>query len=165
MDAVRRWWWLNPWREVRRQAACYESRIDDLCETAQMDFATIRQLETELDATRAKLRNALLGNLHTATNAQQPEFVLVGIDRGPGLGKRLIAGPPGAGAELGMTSMDDPPPRWKITATLARPLFIDRPDYAAALEHMRTIWQNWDAEQPTTVAAPIDPPARGAIEP
>jgi hypothetical protein len=142
----------------------YQHMINDLCETAQTDTATIHRLEAELREAQALIgrlevdlayaRHQLRGNLHTATDAQVPEFVLVGIDRGNGQGKRLIAARDLPGAALAMTDMDDPPPRWKVTATLARPLFIDRPSYAAALEHMRTIWANWDADQPTTAIGP-----------
>lgn len=162
-------WWLNPWREC----VALDGRISELCETARMDIATISQLEERLAdqidenlSLRGKLRAALApqGNLHNATAAQVPEFVLVGIDRGNGQGKRLIAGRDLPGAALSMTDISDPPPRWVVAATLARPLFIDDADYAACLARMREIWMNWDREKPASRAT-IEPPARGMIEP
>lgn len=157
---VRLPWWLNPWREVRVlrwQRGEQEIRIRRMAELVSEMSDNVTRLKGHLAAAERQLR----GNLHTATADQKPEFVLVGIDRGPVLGKRLIAARDLPGAELGMTAIDDPPPRWQIRATLDRPLFIDGPDYATALDRMRAIWANWD--KAATGGLPVEPPARGAI--
>lgn len=136
-------WWLNPWRECARLG----QRIGDLCETAEMDIATIRTLEDRLAEAERQLRN--LQGAQTPEGALpaggQPDFVLVGIPR-PGLGVRVLAARDMAGTRFGMTDAQDPPPRWKIMATLVQPLFVDDQDYGRALARVREIWANWERE-------------------
>lgn len=170
-------WWASPWR-LRHERDVLAHLCDRLTER-EADLTgecarlrgqlvqserLLRKADQDIDELRSQLHQAR-GSLHTATDHQQPEFVLVGIDRGPGLGKRLIASRDLPGAELAMTEMTDPPPRWVIRAVLARPLFIDRASYGQALEHMRQVWANWDAGARPADRESIEPPARGAIEP
>jgi hypothetical protein len=145
-------WWLWPWpqakrnqahialgkaltRELEQQAADYEQRIDDLCETARQDMATIAHLEGEL----LKATSTVTGALST----QRPDWVLVGIPR-PGAGVRVWASRELSGTAFDMTPMDEPPPRWQIKATMAQALTVDEADYAVAMAKISTIWQNWD---------------------
>jgi hypothetical protein len=46
---------------------------------------------------------------------------------------------------FGMTEMNDPPPRWKISSVMANMLIIDKPDYPQALARLFEILANQDA--------------------
>jgi hypothetical protein len=139
-------WWVHPWKTIRvlrrwneRQAGM----IRDLGET-------VSQQRTEISGLKRRL-SGLLAAGPVTVSAQVPstgnvEFVLVGIDR-TGQGKRLIASRKLGQTVFAMTEPSDPPPRWKIGATMAEALFIDKPGYDAALEHMAVIWRNWDSDE------------------
>lgn len=157
-------WWLSPWREVRLRTEAMDSLSDQVARLTGIEAGLMTErarLSGQLEDAQRRLRQ-LHGGTPEGVMASPPEFVLVGIDRGAA-GKRLIASRDLPGAAFGMTGMDDPPPRFQIRAVLARPLFIDSPDYATALDRMRAIWMNWD--KAATGGLPIEPPARGAIEP
>lgn len=148
-------WWLFPWPQAKRAAAHIalskaftreleqqarvlldrDRRIDDLCETARQDIATIAYLESEL-------RKAT-GTVTGALSSQKPDWVLVGIPR-PGRGVRVWASRELSGTAFDMTPMDEPPPRWLIKATMAQALTVDEPGYAEAMAKVSTIWANWD---------------------
>lgn len=102
----------------------------------------------KLRAERDRLKSSLAQLWGTTPEGvmDPPEFVLIGIDR-KGAGKRLIASRDLPGAALGMTAMDDPPPRFQIRAVLARTLFIDKPTYSEAMARMAEIWRNWDRDE------------------
>jgi uncharacterized coiled-coil protein SlyX len=157
-------------RSAVNALACadYERRIKDLCDTAAMDIRTIHQLENDLAQAHrrvASLRGQLAAAVTdaktsgAALSTAAPEFVLVGIPRGPGLGKRLMACRDPVVTAFAMTEMNDPPPRWKLGAILERLLVIDKPTYGEALNHMATIWGNWDRDEKTAIASasPAEP--------
>jgi hypothetical protein len=149
-----RWPRRLPWR-TRRQLADVirlmtaeltdrERRISELCTTAEQDTATIAFLEAELRRLAGTERGAML-------STQKPDWVLVGIPR-PGVGVRVWASRELAGTSFDMTPMDQPPPRWKIAATMAQALTVDEPDYGAAMAKITEIWHNWDREAARTEA-------------
>ena len=115
-----------------------ERRIGELCTTADADQQTIAFLEAEL--------RRLAGTEHTAMlSTHKPDWVLVGIPR-PGRGVRVWASRELAGTAFDMTPMDQPPPRWKITATMQQALTVDEPGYAPAMAKISEIWANWDRD-------------------
>lgn len=170
-------WWLRPWSEVRglrayasRQRRDLQARIDSLHQTAGRDIKTIRDLRDELaraDCEIGSLRGQLAASVTgartsgAALSTAAPEFVLVGIPRGAGLGKRLQASRDITVTAFAMTEIDDPPPRWKIGAIMERLLVIDKPTYGEALAHLATIWSNWDRDERPVIR---DRQRRAAIE-
>jgi hypothetical protein len=106
----------------------------------------------------ARERNEALKLVHGAPGsfqrfgAAKPEFVIVGLDAGPGMcdgvqvenRKRIMVSRELTGTTLGFTPLQDPPPRWKIDAVMAQMLTIDKPDYGQALDRMGEIWRNQD---------------------
>lgn len=169
-------WWLNPWREVRRlndaavradySLARMSGRLDEMCETARQDIATIetltgrnaelaRQLAVAADA-GPRSGKALVG--WEQQGGARPEFVLAGVDRGRAGGKRLYASKDLGGTAFGMTEMDDPPPRWKLSTAMERMLTIDKPTYGEALAHLMRIWSNWDRAGRPALEGAVRPP-------
>lgn len=150
-------WWLSPWREARRAQNLLADRIRGSAivegalreSLAQMTDRT-REAERESASLRGQLAAAVTDSVTSgsALSTASPEFVLVGIPRGPGMGKRLMASRDLTVTAFAMTEYSDPPPRWKLGAILERLLVIDKPTYGEALAHMATIWANWDKDAP-----------------
>jgi hypothetical protein len=144
-------WWANPWREVRiLRGVCDDYRQltskmnDEIADVA----ADNRRLVRERSEAERQLRNLMGAQTPEGALASsaQPDFVLVGIPRGQ-VGVRLLAARNLAGTRFGMTDAQDPPPRWKIMATLVEPLFIDGQAYPEAMARLQEIWANWDREE------------------
>jgi hypothetical protein len=145
-------WWLRPWGEVlrlRRAVDYHANEADRLAEgnnslaaKLRVQSETVLFLEAELRRLAGTERGAML-------STQKPDWVLVGIPR-PGVGVRVWASRELSGTAFDMTPMDQPPPRWKITATMAQALTVDEPDYGAAMAKVTQIWHNWDAEAART---------------
>lgn len=140
----------RPWRHIRH--------LQKVCE----DYRSLTaRLNRELSNERAVSAQLMSDNLILASGAASdvpadhevctgnPEFVMVGIARPDGT-KRLIASRVPSVLSFGMTGMDDPPPRWKIHATMPNAAFIDRGDYAQATAQLWTMWANADAEAART---------------
>jgi hypothetical protein len=151
-------WWLSPWREVRR----IERERDVLVGQWNDQRIRIQALTGQLAEAERQNRNLMGAQTPEGAipSSEQPDFVLVGIPRGQG--KRLLAARNLAGAHFGMTDAQDPPPRWKIMATLVQPLFIDAAAYPEAMARLQEIWANWDreAQREKRAALPAEPSGR-----
>jgi hypothetical protein len=140
--AIRLPWWLSPWREVRACRAAnlrLLGRLTKYAEDLDHSHHHSSRLESELRSLRSL--SAQDGMLSTQT----PEFVIVGIPR-PGMGVRLVASRDLGALAFGMTPTSTGGAQWKITATLDKTLFIDKPSYPEAFGHMSTIWRNWERD-------------------
>lgn len=164
-------WWLNPWREAVRQqrdAAHMAWESNERYERLRVSAKELERLRDDL--TRAEREVASLrGQLAAAvTDARtsgaalstaQPEFVLVGIPRGPGQGKRIQVSRDIEVTAFAMTEMGEGEPRFKIGAIMAKLLVIDKPTYGEALQLLATIWASQDRDsQPGARLTPVQGP-------
>lgn len=141
-------WWLRPWHSyLALQAASVEQS-----KMIMSQFTLINELKTARTALReenARLQQKVDQLLHPVATSTpegafevQPDFVMVGITRPGGAGKRLIASSHLGGTHFGMTPENKPPPRWVLEATMGEALFIDKPGYPEALAQVSVIWGN-----------------------
>jgi hypothetical protein len=148
-------WWLNPWRKVRRiqdtaQAGWeHAHRLQNALTLADQHEAEaldeVERLMADNARQQMRISELLAGPGATPVHGPggpAPEFVLVGIDRGGNLGKRVYASRDLSGTSFGMTEMHDPPPRWKVGAVMAQMLTVDGAGYAEALSKIGGIWAN-----------------------
>jgi hypothetical protein len=147
-------WWMRPWGAFisLRRSHMHELAVGE-ARTRLLHYA-----ESEVSRLQAEVSRLSLGAGSGMPSTGEPDFVLVGVQRPPGMGVRVIASRKLAGAMFDMTSMEDPPPRWVIRATMAQALFVDKPSYPEAIAHIGTIWANWDHGRETRTDPPPGKP-------
>jgi hypothetical protein len=144
-------WWLNPWKAYRRldqMARWQDERLKNQQENAQKLRSELIRKQQVIQQLEANLRAALNQKTGGISMEQAPEFVMVGIERGNGSGKRIIASKELGSTSFGMTPIESPPPRWMIESVLSNALFVDAPTYGAALDRVAHIWANWERDKP-----------------
>jgi hypothetical protein len=147
---VRLPWWLNPWREVRRYRVAADfagqQAREMLISLSERNTGIIR-LNREIASLRGQLAAAVTdARTSGAALSTAPEFIMAGIPRGPGMGKRIQVSREVEVTAFAMTEMGQGEPRFKIGAIMARLLVIDKPTYAECLAYLAMIWENQDRE-------------------
>jgi hypothetical protein len=141
----RRFWWLMPWSEVR----LLRSALSFADASVQRLAARNSGLYAELERERQKLAAIMAApGSPGAPSDGETEFVLVGIARKGGQGKRLWASKDLAGTSFGMGGEFDGFPAWVIHAVMGHALTVDRPTYGEALAWLMARWQDEMAGKP-----------------
>jgi hypothetical protein len=135
-------WWLKPWGAYLSMQRAFGVAYANECQQAML----IRKQDRDIDSLREQIRRLRLGSGEGMPSTQTPDFVLVGIPRGPGMGVRVIASRNLAGTRFDMTPQGEVP-LWVIRATMAQALFVDKPSYGEAIGHIGNIWANWDRDK------------------
>lgn len=147
---------LWPWSALRSRDLLIRSLRRENAEQAtriERGMAENRRLAREINEAR-KLLYGSPGSFQRF-GAAKPEFVIVGLDAGPGMcdgvavqaRKRVMVSRDLSETILSMTAIDNPPPRWKMDAVMAKMLVIDKPTYGEALDRMGEIWRNWERDE------------------
>jgi hypothetical protein len=144
-------WWLWPWRANRLLTAAIEGQreqLTDLLRSQSECNAERIRLNREISHLRGQLAAAVTDarTSGAALSTAKPEFIMAGIPRGPGIGKRIQVSRDIEVTAFAMTEMGDGEPRFKIGAILGRLLVVDKPTYGECLQHLATIWANQDRD-------------------
>lgn len=133
---------LNEQREVKEEQLRLNAVLHRELEACGRDRTSLRaEVARWKSATAAAATDARVSG--SALSDTTPEFVMVGLRRGAG--KRIQVSRDVRVTAFAMTEPDDPPPRFKLGAVLARLVMIDKPTYSEALAHLATMWANEDA--------------------
>jgi hypothetical protein len=162
-------WWAWPWRENRllhkviagqlAEMTQLNARLNEKDERLKAAARELNRLRDDLDKAGREITRWKSAVAAAATDARvsgsalsdaTPEFVLVGLRRGAG--KRVQVSRDVTVTAFAMTEPDDPPPRFKLGAVMARLVMIDKPTYSEALAHLATMWANEDAQHIRTLA-------------
>lgn len=144
-----------PWTRLAAQARTidyYQAQNRRMEQRIEAGTAENKRLAREINDLRRQHAN--VPGSFDRYGAAKPEFVIIGLDAGPGMcdgvrvdgRKRIMVSRDLTAASLGMTPLDNPPPRWSISAVMAKMLVIDKTSYGEALDRMAEIWANQDRD-------------------
>jgi hypothetical protein len=161
--ARRKRWDLHPWRtirELREDAESMRAALVQLTEEAGRQHKANAKLKADNGALRDQVRRLLKPDVPEGVTDMGLDFVMVGFDRGPGLGKRLMASRDLGKTAFGMTEMDDPPPRWKIQSVMANMVVMDERNHPDAMARLFGIWASQDEAKAADEAARTEAASR-----